>query len=177
MSYRPTQTIKIDSATGAQMTVDYPHHEIHSGSAYYASDVQSISTTTYKWGITTPNTTKWLHMIFNAQGTGEMLLTVIEDPATYSGGSAWASINANRNSGNASGAVLLRGITSTGGTTIYTVRTGDTAGGTGAHTSGEAGTRPELILRQNEQYVFQIQTFAATFGSLGLAWYEHTDVA
>lgn len=175
MSYKPSIGGVIDSATGAAIGISYPHHEVHAGSSYYASEVQSVDTTTYKWGLTTPNTTKWTHLAFELDGTGELLFLLIENPGTYSGGGAWSAVNADRNSVNVSGMTLLSGVTATGGTTLFTHRSGDTAGGVQAHAPGGLRNRFEFILKQNEQYVLQATTYAAIYASINLSWYEHTN--
>jgi hypothetical protein len=50
-------------------------------------------------------------------------------------------------------------------------RSGDTGSGPNLN-APTVGTQSEVILKQGEQYVFQVQTFAAIFVTLSLFWHE-----
>ena len=47
------RSILVDDSSGALLTVDYAHHEVHEGDSYHVSDVQEVDTTTMYWMITT----------------------------------------------------------------------------------------------------------------------------
>jgi len=166
-----------DSSTHALETIDYAHHEIHSGSSFVVTDVQSVSTTTQKWMVTTPNTTKWAHMIFNIECTGE-LLAVVTEGADRTGTTGLTEINRNRNSGGAATVAVHRDVssgTTDGAVTMGSVRSGAT--GVGSKTISAGGSRGtnEFVLRQNTKYVVSVTTYAAVFVTLRLDWYEHTN--
>ena len=168
---------RIDRSTNSLQVIDYPHHEIHAGSSFHVSDVQNVDTTTQKWMITTPNTTKWAHIVFGVSCTGEILLTITEG-ADRTGTTLLSAINHNRNSDNAAGLTVHRGVsggTTDGAVTILTKRSGAT--GVGGKILSGAGERDnnEYILKQNTKYIILVQTFADVHDSLELDWYEHTD--
>ena len=168
-----------DGSTSAIKTITYPHHEIHSGSSYHASDVQSVSTTTIKWQVTTPDSLAYAHMIFNVECTGEMLVIVTEG-SDRTDGTALSEINRNRvGTPAAAGTIVTR--TPTGGdtdgaTTILTTRVGSTGVGSKTLSGGGARGTNEYILKPNTKYVVSVTTYAAVFVSLELDWYEHTNI-
>jgi len=169
--------IRLDGSTESVQTITYSHHEIHAGSSFTVADVQAVNTTTVKWLLVTPNTTKWSHMVFDIECTGEMLVKITEG-ADRTTTTPLAIINRNRNSGNAG--TLTVGSGATGGTTdgaitIFNRRSGNT--GVGAKTVAVGGARgqAEWNLKQNTKYVVSVTTFAAVHVSLSLDWYEHTN--
>jgi hypothetical protein len=172
MSYQPAGGR--DQTVNGSLTMRVPGWKIHVGMHYLASDCQTIATATYKWGLTTPAGSTKTYLIYGVHCTGEMLFTALENPATYSGGAAWSAVNHKRDSANVPGATLLRGITSTGGTVLDTFRDGATTGINKAAQMPLAHREElEFVLKPNEQYVFQIQTFASVVATLRLNWYEH----
>ena len=161
----------VDKTTRSVMTIDFAHNEAQDGSSYHCSDVQSVDTTTQKWMITTPDTTKWAHMLFSVECTGEMTILVTEG-ADRNGTNALDEVNHNRNSSKVAGVAVHRDVaagTTDGATTVFTQRTG-----TNWASSTARGTN-EYILAQNTKYVISVTTYAAVFVSLELDWYEHTD--
>jgi len=169
MSYLPYGFVS--NQDGHIVQVDHDSQKTHEGTGFMLSEVRSISTATYNWGLTAPNSAKRVHLSMELDGTGELFFQVLENPATFSGGVALPSFNRNRNSVIVSDLVILSGVTSTGGLSLISHRSGDTAGGQNAH-SPSVGTQFELILKQGEQYVIQAQTFAATLVALNLFWHE-----
>jgi hypothetical protein len=170
MSYAPTFR---DVTTRAGLSIQVPGWKIHTGQHYIASDIQSVSTTTYKWGLTTPAGSTKSYLIWGLHCTGEVKFEFIENPTTYSGGSAWGSYNHDRSSVNTAGITLLKGITYTGGNVIDCFRNGSTAGGIAAQDALSQREELEYILLPSEQYVFAVETFAAVYVTLRLNWYEH----
>ena len=61
-----SQPIRLDKATNTIQTIEYEHHEVHAGSHFvyydYDSDVDTAGPKYYR--LTTPSTTKWIHIIF-----------------------------------------------------------------------------------------------------------------
>jgi len=170
--------IKIDKITDALLSIPYEHHEIHEGDSFIVCDVQNIDTTTQKWLITTPNTTKYAHIIFDIEATGEVDLKVLQG-SDRAGVTALANINRRRVGTPTSGTVLVHrttsGGTTDGATTIEHKRVGAT--GVGSKTIAAGGSRGlnEYILKPNTKYVVLIETFANIYVSMCLDWYEHQD--
>ncbi len=166
----------IDALSQALETITDEHHEIHQGHSYTVSDVQSVSTTTFKWQVTTPDTENFAHMIFQVDGTGEIFLVVTEGSDRTDGG-ALAEINRDRNSTETSDVIVTTTPTAgatDGATTILSIRAGAT--GQGAKTVEGGGSRGqnEFILKRNTKYVISVTTFAAIYVTLELNWYSHT---
>ncbi len=166
----------IDVLSQALETITDEHHEIHQGHSYTVTDVQSVSTTTFKWQVTTPDTDRHAHMLFEVEGTGEISLVVTEGSDRDDGG-ALSEINRDRNSAETSDVIVtttpVNGSTD-GATTILSIRAGAT--GQGAKTVEGGGSRGqnEFILKQNTKYVIAVTTFAAIYVTLELNWYSHT---
>lgn len=182
------KTAWLDRATQALISVLQPHHETHEGRHYYVIySVASLGamaapddmiTLTF----TTPNTTRWSHFTFLANGTGGWRLRLIEDPT---GGAesqteqlpVW---NRNRNSSNVSDIIALD---STPGEVSYdaTLATGgnslwDEIIAGGAKWAGLVGNgRDEIVLKQNTKYQLSLYGADADPATLYMDWYEHTD--
>jgi len=172
-----TATAGLDPSTSALEIIDYPHHEIHAGDSYVCTDVQSVDTTTQYWMVTTPDTTKWGHVLFILECSGEIEVTITEG-ADRTGTAALTAINRNRNSSNTAGITVHRGYTNgttDGATTVFKVRSGSTnVGGRTVFGGGVRGVN-EFVLKQNTKYIIKIETFATVYVTLDLNWYEHTD--
>ena len=182
---------KTDKATHAHMTIDYPHHEIHDGNAFYVMYIvaslgamaapDDMVTLTFK----TPNTTKWSHFQFLGKGTAGWRLRFIEAP---SGGftsptGQLVPLNHNRNSSNTSGIFEPTGVTvnevdydsilATGGVTLWDDYL-EGAGGPFAAGTGSGG-RDELMLKQNTVYQLSLYGVDTDPATLYMNWYEHTN--
>lgn len=170
--------VRIDASTNSLQVVDYEHHEIHSGSSFVVSDIQNVDTTTVKYQITTPNTTKYAHMIFNVTCTGEFSLLVTEG-SDRTDGTALVEVNRNR-VGTPTAATVIVTLTPTGGSTdgataIFAERDGATGSGSKTLSSGASRGNSEFILKPNTKYVVAIETFADVYVTFEPGWYEHTD--
>ncbi len=168
----------IDEKTHSLVFIDHAHHEVHEGDGFVVSDVQSVSTATMKWQITTPNSEKYSHMLFDIDGTGEMSIVVTEG-SDRTDGTALVEINRNRvGTPPSAGTVVTRtptGGSTDGATTIFASRAGAT--GVGNKTIEGGGSRGvnEFILKPNTKYVVAVETFAAIYVSFHVHWYEHTN--
>lgn len=173
-----TDDVRIDASTNSLQTVDYAHHEIHSGSSYVVCSVQNIDDTIFKWQVTTPNTTKYSHMIFDIECTGEMLILITEG-SDRTDGSALTEINRNRvGTPTAAGTIVTATPTSgttDGATTIFTERTGATGQASKTISAGASRGKSEYILKPNTKYVISVETFADVYVTVCLDWYEHQD--
>lgn len=188
-----------DNSTFALNTIEYEHHEVHSGSSYHVGysvvtansndDVTAIM-------FTTPNTTKWIHIIatFNCSNPAEAV--ILENPtlADAGDGSDKLVLNRNRNSSNTSMVQSLEDTPTVGSVTTMNEAewtavgvSGGTEleheflqGGDGKKAVGgvSRGTQ-EWVLDQGKTYVFYLQNTGAAENthSISLDWYEHTDKA
>ena len=186
------RNVGIDLITRALQVIDYAHHEIHAGSHYTAiygvADIGAATTPndTITLTFTTPDSTKWAHMMVEFEAVGGALCRIREGGS--GGGSATGTItckNNDRNSSNTSGLLDIEG-TPTAGQMSYDA--GLDTGGTllvdeyisGASTNqnkagGGGGGRNEWILKQNTRYQISIYSTATVAASIVLHWYEHTN--
>ena len=169
----------VDASTNAINTIDYAHHEIHGGSAYFA--VYSALKDTaglIEVRIQTPDTTKWAHMVFAIQAslaaTAQMWYPTTK---THEAGNAIVPMNRNHNSTNTSGLTICH--TPGGaqaGTAQLTEYLGASATGGRISVGGGTGSRHEFILDQNNDYLIRITSRAdGNALTLVMDWYEHTD--
>jgi hypothetical protein len=167
-----------DSTTGAIKTIEYEHHEIHGGNSFTVADTVACDTTTVKWMVVTPNTTKYSHFIFTLTSTGEALYLVTEG-ADRTAGVSLSAINRRRPGiPKIAGTTVSR--TPTGGTTdgstiLFSMRNGITNVASKNIEGGEARALNEWILKPNTKYIISITTYADVFVTCVLDWYEHTD--
>jgi len=170
------QAIK-DAMTGVDTSITYPHHEIHGGSSFVVCDVQSVDATTMKWQITTPDSAKLAHILFDIDSTGEMFVVVTEGSDRVDG-TALVEINRNRDGTPAVATVIVTrtptGGNTDGAVTILSKRSGATGVGNKTLTGGGARGNNEYILKPDTKYVVSITTYATVFVSFCVDWYEHT---
>lgn len=173
-----TDEIRIDASTNTLQTIEYEHHEIHSGSSFNTCDVQLVDTTTIKWQITTPAGTKYSHMVFNVAGNGEIYASITEGSDRVDG-TAMAEINRNRvGTPNVAGTIITRtptGGTTDGAVTLCQVRAGSTGVSGKTVSGGGARGQNEFVLKPSTKYIASVTTYAATYVSIEFDWYEHTD--
>lgn len=174
------QHLRLDKATDSLPTMDYAHHEIHEGDHYfytdYDGDVDTAGPKYYR--LTTPNTTKWIHLNLNLYSEGVGTWQLFENPTVNAAGTTATTFNNNRNSGNTAGLVVAYDATSTAdGTLLKTWRTG--SGTTVPTRVGSSSSRDEeIILKQAEDYFIKFTPDADNAKTkLELEWYEHTNVA
>lgn len=161
----------VDSSTETLQVIDYPHHEIHSGSHYFICGFQDFSNgEVVDFTVVTPNTTKWLHMLFQIEGSGAVSIEIYEDATVDVAGTVTTPNNNNRNSANTSDAVIRTGDTFTD---IGTLKFGNQSGANKA--AGIIGRENEIILKQNSTYIFRITNQTAITNVIYFCgeWYEH----
>ena len=188
---------RVDASTHAFNTITYAHHEIHAGSSYSshfgrttanADDARSVM------AFTTPNSTKWLHIVASASASSPAEFFILEDPTTLDldEGTPKTVFNRNRNSVNVSGVLpivttpvagtvttftetQINGAQLTGGAVIEHMLL---AGGEGPKAIGglSRGSQ-EWILKPNKKYLFILQNIGTNVNlhQISLDWYEHTD--
>jgi hypothetical protein len=170
----------IDAVSGARNTIPYEHHEIHGGSAYFVLDVVDLAINNIRdIQITTPDTTKWAHWLFDFKTENETDWYFYENVTINTAGTAHVALNADRNSANTSG-LTIKYIdnTSLANANADTAVAGATTllhGISGAGRDGGVQDRGmEKILKQNEDYSIRFIASAAGHITYHLVWYEHT---
>lgn len=167
-----------DDATGAVETIDYAHHEVHSGRHFtfsaYDSDLDIGGT--LEFIVTTPDTTRWSHLVGTITGALHTDFEFFED-TTHTTGAAQNVYNNNRNSANAAGTTVhLSNDNNADGTLLFSTSFGiDTGSGNNLRTGG-GGSRAEneWMLKQNTKYLFRLTSQATNNNcALVLSWYEH----
>jgi hypothetical protein len=189
-----TDDVRIDGSTNALETIEYEHHEIHSGSAFtchYANDVTNIGEMT-AIGFNTPNTTTWVHLTVEAETTGAAYVALYENTSIdVDEGTQLTIYNRNRNSATAATVTTIETVPVANLATSYNEAQ---AAGANITTTTElainylgAGERKsvggasrgvqEWVLDQNQQYcvlMYSLTNDDATH-NITLDWYEHVD--
>ena len=179
----PTAHASIDGATNTLQTIEYEHHEIHSGSHYFvvgyldipgANDVLDMT-----WQM--PNTAKWIHWTWSIQTESAVLWQIYEGVvATNALANTMPIYNSNRNSSNTSGTTLKYEIqadlatadadTAVGSATLLkSGKVGDN------QTGGQAKRESEMVMKQNSLYLLRAQATGAGYINFEMEWYEHSD--
>jgi len=172
----------VDGSTNSLQTIDYAHHEVHSGSHYFIDEVADLSiNNVYDMQFTTPDTTKWGHFIFTLSVQSETEWMIYEDAVITNAGIAVPCYNNNRNSVNTCGMVITSHLntnlaganadTDVTGATL--IRHGKIGSGRGNAATDERGN--ETILKQNTIYCMRAIAEAAGYINFDLNWYEHTN--
>lgn len=168
--------LRVDSSTHSLQTISYEHHEIHSGSHYEVRINKDMANPgTYNIAFTTPDTTKWAHMIFGVSCELEAEIALYENITSFGSGTGITPINNNRNSANTSGLVDMEYDTTAVMGTPVTLAT--IVLGSKKDIGGEARGQAEFVLKQNTTYLMLVtnQAGATNETNLFLNWYEHED--
>ena len=177
---RDGDLIKFDDMTSALNTISYEHHEIHGGSHYHLDEVQDLSINeVYDIQITTPDTSKHAHLVFQLSSEAETEWWLYENVTINTAGTSENIQNNNRNSSNTSG-LVVKGIlnSSLANANSDTAVAGATLlhhGIIGAgRNAGDFTRGSEIILKQNEDYTIRFEAKAAGYTDYNFEWYEHT---
>lgn len=175
-------TNAVDGATTSLKTVDYSHHEIHSGSHYFVTDVSDLAiNNVLDVQFQTPDTAKWIHFTFSIDCEAETEWYVYETVTFTATGSVITPYNNNRNSANTSGTIIYQqSNTSLANANADTNITGSTQllhgiVGAGRTNGGGHDRDDEVILKQNTKYCFRAIATVAGYISFDMDWYEHTN--
>jgi hypothetical protein len=171
------QAPRLDVETHALITIDYVHHEIHDGDTFMYHDVtDSLGTgVSIDYMITTPNTTKWLHVSHDVEFSGAGTVEIYE-AGDRVGTAAQTLYNRDRNSIKVPTGTLHKA--TSGGTTDGTKIVYWKGGASQSKNSATHGTSSEKILRQNTKYIIRVTSRAeANVVSVSIGWYEHTNKA
>lgn len=171
-----------DGVTKAIMVVDYSHHEVHSGSAFYAEGTTNMSDTEQlAIKIVTPNSAKECHFTWDIAASGVTEILLYEDAVGgMAGGVSVTPLNENRNSTKTSSMALTRGVTTSTavGVQLHDWISGQvTAGGFFSAdnvSGGGSGRGTEIMLKTNSTYLGIIKSNSTGNNvSFRTAWYEH----
>lgn len=188
-----------DAATSALATTTYPHHEIHSGSAFAVHHYELDFDKASEIGVlfTTANTTRWVHVValvgVGTKALFEILQAPTIDVANYPV-AFYAPRNRNQNSATTSGVLSVRAAPVVNQVSLK--RKADaapiTADGVCLHAEAFGAKKGKTMMsgiRDDEEYVL-LQDTTYYFRILGnntgdddvaasmeITWYEHTNVA
>jgi len=193
---RPTATngtndvrIEADASTGALLTIEYSHHEIHDGRHFFIDGYQFLTDSgdTLLFLFNVNDTTRWPHLIFDFDLNGAASVKMYEDALSSllpldTLTTRLTPYNNNRNSSNTSAHDVFWGQTLNDfidddslGTVIWSDST-DTGGGNpnNPNPSHSAGRENEIVLKQNTSYLWEIVTKEAdVLVRFKSNWYEH----
>lgn len=171
--------LTVDEVSGALVTIDFSHHEVHEERHFIYSNSQDIpASTTVSFTIVTPNTNRKTHFGFTVNGEvewdlqlfeGATGLTSVGTPVTNP-----AVINNCRDSIIANGTIINSSPTlgvGSKGTLIWRSHAGS-----GRSIGGTAGSGEELKLRTNTIYwidLTNVSNSASNFIDWIVEFYEH----
>jgi len=172
----------IDPTNDSMRIITNEHSKIHQGEHFNLRGFSSINSGgTLNFGVTTPNGSKWCHLVFTVDGTTQTEVYGYEG-ATLSGGTILSGLNNNRNSPTLPTLqirrnVVISGTTPTSGLLIE------------SHSKGREGTNPseadssssvsredEWILKSGTTYLWTIiSQGSGNIIDFSSSWYENTD--
>lgn len=191
-----TAPVRMDSVTDVLSTIDYEHHELHSGSSF---TVHVDNTTANSdddrtlIGFECPNTTKWAHLIVSVSAANAAEAFLYEGVTIDDGEGTELTIeDRNRNTNNTSTMLSFENPAVAGLATWMTeaelANANFSATTTLDHFQLVAGQGPkalggerrgaqEWILKQGLKYAIIIQNIGASANlhEIHLDWYEHTN--
>lgn len=166
----------VDKSTWTLQTIEYEHHEIHSGSHFFYTDKNTLASAgTVVYLVTTPNTTKWAHMTMQISGSAITTIDIYEG-SDRTGTTLQTTWNNNRNSSTAATTTIHKGVSggTTDGTLMFTRSSGSAT--QQSRTGVETQRSGEVILKQNTKYLMRITSGTNdNLTNAQLEWYEHTD--
>ena len=170
------QVPRIDVATHALNTIDYPHHEIHDGDAFTCSyTVDLAQSAAANLLIVTPDTTRYAHFGWLLHCELEADMALYEAVTATAAANPSVAYNRERNWATTSTVVVTHtptGVTE-GATIIRSAHFG-----TGRTAGGSSDDGQEFILKRNTKYLFRVTNAvnsASNYISIRLNWYEHTN--
>lgn len=167
----------IDEITGAVIAIDYSHHEIHEGNHFmYTDAVELDSAATQDYMITTPNTTKYAHMVFVMDGSAITQWQLYES-GDRTGTTGQTISNSDRNSTNAATVTIHKGTSAgtTDGNVIHLYKGGSDTNQ--SRSGAKERNEEEIILKANTKYILRVTSGTDNnLTNVRLSWYEHTSL-
>jgi hypothetical protein len=174
--------VKIEKTTQDTQVIEQEHAEIHSGDHYEITSYVNLSlNNVLDIRITTPDTGKWGHFVFELDVESQTEWFLHEVAVISVAGAAVTAYNNDRNSGNTAGLVFdLITNTSLANANADTDLTGATElkcgmVGSGKRSFGSTDRSKEIILKQNTIYNIRAVAVAAGYVNYDFEWYEHTN--
>jgi len=177
-------TFAQDASTEAATTIEYEHHEIHSGSHYFVQgyvDIPALGDVLdFTWQM--PNTEKWTHWVWQIDSEKAITWYIYENVvATNPLANAITPLNSNRNSTNTSGTTMKYEVqadlaAANADTDVTSPAVLLASGSIGDNkTAGAANRQHELVMDQGKLYCLRAVATAAGYLNFDMNWYEHTD--
>ena len=170
------KSARMDASTHSLQTVDYAHHEIHSGTHYVYKETHAIAKNqTLDHLIIVPATTKWPHMIVDVENiTSAITVSLYEGATVSANGVLENSRNRNRNFADNNTTLVYEAPTVL---TTGALLTAATVGAGRNSAGGEIRDNEEMVLKQNTLYLLRIvePNIQATTVNINFDWYEHSD--
>lgn len=167
-----------DGVSSALMVVDPVHHEVHEGDHYKFCVInESLADAgQLRYILTTPDTTKLSHLVFDIVGSLKTKIQLYED-TTHTNGALQTSYNSNRNSSNLAGMTIHLALSDVAdGTEIDCYSFGSSTIGVTGGRGGQSRGDSEWVLKQNTRYLVKVTSGNnANNVSLKLSWYEHVN--
>jgi len=169
------------NSTGALITIDYPHHELHDGAYYIASHIRAdtdalADNATYDMTIRPSTAGDDLHSSLMVSIGGDAEAYLYEGVNADTDGTDVTVVNANRSSTDAS-AVQIQ-IDPTVNSVGTAIMARFLPGGSGPASGGQtARSGIEIILSKEQVYMIRAINRAGTAqpASLHAEWYEHSE--
>jgi len=186
------EALPLDSTTGALITIDSPHHEIHEGESFFINHVDATPTNTGEQSMIAFKThaTTRVHILYKGVASAAAHFHVFEGVGAGSaGGTDVVVYNHERDDVTASTMRRARSLTAarvttyvaadstniTGRTTLSTEAIGATGQGQNT-TGGDVRAFGELILAADTVYSFAIESLDNNTNThqIFLTWYEES---
>lgn len=161
----------VDSLTNSLVMIPYEHHELHEGSSYSYSTIQSVADNGILDIVIKANT-KFPHLS-SSISAGGLSRVQLSEGATFINGITGSGINLNRNATWGSNSYIITGMALTATGTI--LEQSLILGGSGPQSVGDtSSSRNEIILASGVGYLLRTTNIAGTTKNIGinLTWYE-----
>jgi len=179
-----TENVQLDASTNAMVVIPYEHHEVHDGTHFTYTRVDSDFDIADEIVllIITPDTDVAAHVLFNLTAAFDTTVELWENTAALGHGSSGVLdvFNNNRNADTVNTTTIND---SDGGgadgTLIFLSHFGISTGlGANQVIGGGSGRADEeWVLRRNSKYLFKVTSGTDNSSvSIKLSWYEHQDV-
>lgn len=164
----------LDALSNCLSIITFSHHMVHKGDHFLYTDHATLANAaTQDYLITTPNTTKWAHMVFFLEGSAITQWQLFEGSDKI-GTTLQAAGNNNRNSSTTAGVTVHKGTSggTTDGTQLHIFKGGSATNQ--AKSASDTGNNEELVLKQNTKYILRVTSASdGNLTNVKLEWYEH----
>lgn len=166
-----------DSTTGATITMDVVHHEVHEGEMFHVSHTVTSAANGANVDVQLTTGAKEAHTAWEVFAGGQVTVYLYEAPTT-SGGTALTPYNMKRASTETPTAAVVHTPTVTSVGSVALVNGRVLPGGTSSQTRVGGGIRSgaEWILKPSTKYLMRINNSSGSTIAVNVAleWYEET---